>query len=143
MARHKFAFLAAPLAVPLFFLVWLLPGDFPARWQLTMVIIAAIFAYGGTLLFGVPAYFFLKAQNLTAIWVAMVAGFGIGALTWLVFMVLFPLSLDEGWSGVALGFSSLHTAKDIAWPGGVLGMVVGILFWVIARPDRPTGGVNE
>ena len=56
---------------------------------------------------------------------------------WLVFSVLFPLSLDQGLSGVQFALTNLHTLKGVIWPGGVLGAIVGALFWVIARPDRP------
>ena len=137
MPRHKVAFLIAPLAVPLFVLVWSLTGHLALGWRLTVVAIAAFLSYSGTLAFGVPAYYLLKARKLTAAWIAGTAGFAIGALMWLVFLVIFPLSLDQGFSGIRRGLADFHIVTDIAWPGGVLGMIVGVLFWVIARPDRP------
>lgn len=101
-----------------------------------MMAVAAFLSYGGTLAFGMPAYFLLKARSLTAAWVAGAIGFAIGALMWLVFLVLFPLSLGQGLSGVRFGLANFHIVTDIAWPGGVLGAIVGGLFWMIARPDR-------
>ena len=137
MPRRTFAFLVAPLAVPLFVLVWSFAGHLALGWRLTMVAIAAILSYSGTLAFGMPAYFLLKARGLTAAWIAGAVGFATVALMWLVFLVLFPLSLGQGFSGVRLGFADFHIVTDVVWPGGVLGTIVGVLFWVIARPDRP------
>lgn len=136
MPRRTVAFFVAPLAVPLFVLIWSFSGHLALGWRLTMMVIAAFLSFGGTLAFGMPAYFLLKARGLTAAWIAGVAGFVIGALMWLVFLVLFPLSLGQGFSGVRLGLADFHIVSDIAWPGGVLGAIVGALFWVIARPDR-------
>jgi hypothetical protein len=136
MHRRTVAFFVAPLAVPLFALVWSFSGHLALGWRLTMMAIAAFLGYGGTLAFGIPAYRFLSARRLTAAWIAGVVGLAIGALMWLVFLVLFPLSLGQGLSGVRLGMANFHIVADTAWPGGVLGAVVGALFWVIARPDR-------
>jgi hypothetical protein len=136
MKRGAVAFFVAPLAVPLLLLPWLSSGHLAPGWMLTAIVIAALVSYAGTLVLGVPAYFLLRARRLTAAWIAGVAGFVIGALMWLVFSVLFPLSLDQGLSGVRFALTDLHTLKGVIWPGGVLGAIVGALFWVIARPDR-------
>ena len=136
MKRSTIAFFVAPLAVPLLVLVWSFAGHLALRWQLTMMVIAAFLSYSGTLAFGMPAYIFLRARGLTATWIAGAVGFVIGALMWLVVLVLFPLSLGQGFSGVRLGMADFSIVTDIVWPGGVLGTIVGVLFWAIARPDR-------
>ena len=136
MQRRAFAFFIAPLAVPLLMLPWLSSGPLAAGWILTAVLITALLTYAGTLALGMPAYFFLKARGLTALWIAGVVGFVIGAWMWLVFSVLLPLSLDQGLAGVRLALTDLHSLRGVLWPGGVLGAIVGTLFWVIARPDR-------
>ena len=93
-------------------------------------------SYAGTLALGMPAYFFLRERGLTAFWIAGVVSFVIGALMWLVFSALFPLSLDQGLAGVRFALTDLRSLRGALWPGGVLGATVGALFWVIARPDR-------
>lgn len=93
-------------------------------------------AYGGMLILGIPVYLFLRSHHRTAFWIAPIVGLVIGAITWLVFSVLFALSLGEGISGMRLALTDPNISKGIAWPGGVLGAVVGALFWLIARPDR-------
>ena len=136
MSRRTIAFWVAPLAVPLLVLVWSFSGQLALGWRLTMMVIAAFLSYGGTVALGIPAYFLLKARGLTTVWIAGAIGFAIGVLMWLIFMVLFPLSLDQGFSGVHFAFANFHIVTDIAWPGGALGATVGVLFWLIARPDR-------
>lgn len=136
MQRRAVAFFIAPLAVPLLMLPWLLSGHLASGWILTAVVITALVSYAGTLALGMPAYFFLRARGLTALWIAGVTGFVIGALMWLVFSVLFPLSLDQGLAGVRFALTDLYSLRGVLWPGGVLGAIVGVLFWVIARPDR-------
>ncbi|RUW45528.1 hypothetical protein EOA32_33895 [Mesorhizobium sp. M1A.F.Ca.ET.072.01.1.1] len=136
MQRSAVAFFTAPLAVPLLMLPWLLSGHLAVGWILTAMVIAALLSYAGTLALGMPVYFFLGARGLTAFWIAGIAGYVIGAIMWLVFSVLFPLSLDQGFAGVQFAVTDLRSLKGVLWPGGVLGAIVGMLFWVIARPDR-------
>ena len=139
MPRHKLAFLVAPLAVPLLVLLWLMLGNLAMPWLLIAVIIAAATSYAGTFLLGKPAYAFLNAHGQTAAWIAVVTGFVIGATMWLVFSILFPLSLGQGVDGVLFALTDPHSLRGVIYPGGLLGMIVGGLFWVIARPDRPSG----
>src|SRR6266540_824083 len=85
MKRGAVAFFIAPLAVPLLLLPWLSSGHLALGWMLTATVIAAMTGYVGTLVFGMPAYFFLRARGLTSAWIAVAIGFAIGALMWLVF----------------------------------------------------------
>lgn len=137
MKREAIAVFISPLVVPLLLLPWLLSGQLALGWILTSMVIAALVSYTGTFALGIPSYRFLKSRGLTAAWIACVLGFIIGALMWLVFSVLFPLSLDQGLAGVQFGLTDMHTLRGFVWPGGVLGMIVGVLFWIIARPDQP------
>jgi hypothetical protein len=89
-------------------------------------IIAAIFAYGGMLTLGVPAFFILRAINHTAFWIAGVLGFAIGGLTWIVFFVLFGISL-----GNSLAFVWREAGNIVA---GALGSIVGATLWLM--PDQ-------
>jgi hypothetical protein len=54
---------------------------------------------------------------------------------WLVFGILFTLSLDQGIAGLQYAFSDVNTQTGFIWGGG-LGAVVGAVLWMIARPDR-------
>jgi hypothetical protein len=98
--------------------------------------IGTLFAYGGTLIVGVPAFLLSRAHNNTGLWVAAAIGFGSAALTWTCFLVLLPISLGEG---IAFARHELATNWSI-WasfpPIGILGSIVGITLWLIARPDR-------
>jgi len=136
MERSTIAFVVAPLAVPLLVLPWLLSGGLAVGWIITAMAVAALVSYVGTFTLGTLAYFFLKSRRLTEAWIASVAGFAIGALMWLVFSIVFPLSLDQGLAGVRFALTDPHSLRGVFWPGGALGMVVGILFWTISRPDR-------
>jgi hypothetical protein len=136
MKRNVVAFLIAPLAAPLLMLPWLLSGHLATGWVLTAMIIVVLVSYAGSLALGVPAYYFMRKRGLTSVWIAGVVGFAIGILMWLVFSILFPLSLDQGLAGVRSALTSVHSLKGVLWPGGILGMIVGALFWLIARPDR-------
>ena len=86
--------------------------------------------------FGDAYVFLLRARDLTAVWIAGMAGFAIGSLMWLTFSGLLPLLLDQGVEGVWFALTNMRSLKGILWPGGVLGAIAGLLFWLIARPDR-------
>ena len=130
MSRHDIAFLVAPAAVPLLLLALAAQSGGPRDANLFAVAVAAAVSYGGTVVLGAPAYLFLRARGLRAVWVAPATGFAVGALMCLAFFVLV--------------FGPAEVRRDITQPGipifvlsaGGLGVIVGVLFWIIARPDR-------
>ncbi len=140
MNRTALAFLIAPLWVPAAtapYAVYMFPYPEQRHWIFITTIIGAIFAYGGVLTLGAPAFLILRARRRTAFWIAPVVGFGVGVLTGFIFFVLFGLSLGNSltfvWHDLA--------AKSASWsspffPIGALGAVVGATLWLIARPDR-------
>jgi hypothetical protein len=142
MERIAVASVIAPLWVPLLvtitanLLVFTDPED--RSWLVGTLIMSIIFGYGGTLLFGLRALVFLQARNLTAFWVAPVAGFAIGTITWSVFLLLFALCYSSLFFVFVLGIFTLGPSFQL--PGlagpGVIGALVGATFWLIARPDR-------
>src|ERR1700722_15834098 len=123
MKRGAIAFFIAPLAVPLLLLPWLSSGHLRTGWVVTTMVIAALVSYTGTLVIGMPAYFLMRARGLTAAWIAGAVGFVSGVLMWLVFSVLFPLSLDQGLAGVRFALTDTHILRGVLWPGGALGMI--------------------
>lgn len=136
MKRHIVGFFVAPLAAPLLLLPWLWSGQLASGWILTAVVISSLVSYAGALVLGMPTYFLLRARDLTADWIAGMAGFAIGSLMWLTFSGLLPLLLDQGVEGVWFALTNMRSLKGVLWPGGVLGAIAGLLFWLIARPDR-------
>jgi hypothetical protein len=136
MSRTFTAFLVAPLWVPAAMVplaAQMFPHPGQRHWIYITVIIAAIFAYGGTMVLGVPAFLMLRARRYTSFRTAAALGFAIGGLTGAAFLVLFALSL-----GNSVAFIR-HQAVNMTWwllPGcGVLGLIVGGTLWLIARPD--------
>jgi hypothetical protein len=76
-ARTPVAFLVAPLAVPLIFALYM---QWPRSDLATSlaIVFSAFVAYAGTLIFGLPLYLFLRAQNATAFVIAPPFGFVVG-----------------------------------------------------------------
>jgi hypothetical protein len=138
--RPVIAFLVAPLVVPLFLLPSLYSGMPDRFWFAVTLIMAAIAAYAGTFFFGLPAYLFLRARKWTSFWIAPVLGFIAGSLAYCVLVVLFAVSLGNRLSSVMAGFSNVNGLRDLLWPIGPQGALVGALLWLIARPDRAPPG---
>src|SRR5579862_5466350 len=95
MARTMRGFILAPMVVP-FMLVCLMLAS-PDRgidpfWYLLYEAICVAFSYGGALLIGYPTYRMLIWLRWTSLVHAIVAGFVIGIIVWLVFIVLFKIS---------------------------------------------------
>jgi hypothetical protein len=134
--RKTNAFIVAPSIVPLIWLPQLILGHVALVWSLTITCIVAVFSYGGVYAFGWPAYGFLRKHGYTNAWIAVVIGFASGFLVWQIFCVVFPLSLDEGGLEIRKAFAHWELWSDLLYPGG-LGSIVGIILWLIARPDRP------
>jgi hypothetical protein len=55
---------------------------------------------------------------------------------WLVFAVLFGLSLGNSWSFISHDLVSNSAHLRAFLPTGALGAAVGATLWLIARPDR-------
>jgi len=139
VSRTKLAFLIAPLWVPAAavpFAARAFPYPEQRHWIYITVIIAAIFAYGGVAALGMPAFRLLRASKHTAFWIGPILCFAVGIITWLVFIVLFGLSLGNSWSFVSYDLVSNSAHLWAVLPTGALGAAVGATLWLIARPDR-------
>lgn len=147
MLRTFAAFLIAPLWVPLLLYPYALFVMLPYAGQQRgiVVIVGLIFSYGGVLLFGLPAFLYLRSRNLTAPWIAVALGFAVGPIVWLMFLFLFGLALGLG---VRLSLDTLlseWTLQKVMMLGvpGLLGALIGITLWAIARPDRPRASTDR
>ena len=134
--RPVIAFLVAPLVVPLFLLPSLYSGMPDKFWFAVTLIVATITAYAGTFFLAFRRICSCGARRWTAFWIAPILGFIAGSLAYCVFVVLFGLSLGSSLSSVMAGFSNVSGLRDLLWPIGPEGAVVGSLLWLIARPDR-------
>jgi hypothetical protein len=139
MVRTIVAFALAPLWATAATIVWAcyaFPYPEQRHWIAIATFVGTIFAYAGTFAIGIPAYRILSARNQVSAWTAVVLGFGIGSITWIVFEVLFVFSLGAGaafsWWQLTLDLTEWH----FLLPVGALGSLVGLTLWLIARPDR-------
>ena len=145
------AFLVAPLAVPVLMVFMVLMAVRPSAEDMHVAITSTVvvylpFGYVGTLLVGLPVYRFLYTRNLTAFWIAPVAGAVGGAAGIIVLYALTMLILGLDFSfGLKLlfGEASIATVARLCQAGGINGAVVGTLLWLIARPDRVVAKSGE
>jgi len=143
VSRSTLAFLVAPfwvslLITPYAYLMFPYPDQ--NHWVVVGVVLGVLFGYGGKFLFGILMLWFLQALRVTTVWVAATAGFLIGAITSLGFVIAFILFFTKGdfralAMEINLGLSDPRDLVFLLWSGS-LGIIVGITFWIIARPDR-------
>ena len=133
--RTPIAFLVAPFVVPLIVAVYVPAGGPKDSAAAAVVAASAFVSYFGAFIFGVPTYLFLRARQLTAFWIAPVAGFIAGTMMWDVFFALFALSLGSG-SAVGPAFADSNLSSIALKVTGPFGALVGTILWLIARPDR-------
>jgi len=99
MSRSAIAFLVAPLWVPLllrpYCYLFVFPYAEQRHWVMIGAVLSAIFSYGDTLSIGIPTFSVLRAYRMTSIWIAIAAGFVIGAVTWIALLALFIIFLHE------------------------------------------------
>lgn len=136
MARTTIAFLVAPLAAPVLMVPYLYFAGATPELFVFAIQISFVFSYGGSFTIGLPAYLFFRSRGSTSYWMALLVGFLAGATTWLIFSIVFALLLGNGMRGVELALTDLSTLRGAIWPGGLAGACVGLVFWLIARPDR-------
>ena len=144
MDRSILAFLVAGLTAPVLVAAWFASGAAPKFSDYVLILgVGTIISFGGILLLGVPAYSFLRARNWTAFWIAPLVGFIVATVAWYVFNFLLGLTLTSGKLSIVLPrLFDRFPLDGVLWPAGPIGAFVGILVWLIARPDRPTTGAD-
>ena len=134
--RIVLAFGLAPLGYPAAIVVLSALNGWPASALASIAWTFLPISYVATPLVGVPLFLFLRRRNLTAFWVAPLAGFVVGAglATSVYSLMTFGLGVNsplrEG------GIASLKVLAGLIQNGGLGGAAVGVLLWLIARPDR-------
>jgi hypothetical protein len=129
--RFAIGFLVAPLAIPV------IEFSMSGYAAFAVGLLALLFAYIGTFLFGIPAYFLLYNRKWRAFWFAPVAGFVVASLTWwfvgLSWVLLFGTRFLE-----KVGYS--YWLGRTLWPYGAFGTAVASLLWIMARFERGDHG---
>jgi len=92
----------------------LVPAAPAPEWLTLVATFSGLYTYAGIIVFGAPIYLVLRVFKLTELWIALVVGFVVGA-------------------GVVFSMFGALPALAI---GGSLGAIVGVVFWLIDRPDR-------
>jgi hypothetical protein len=132
--RFTLAFLFAPLAIPAIeFRPWESHGF--AFETLALTFLAAVLAYAGAFIFGIPTCLLFARRQWMALWSASLAGFVVAAMTWW-FVGLVPLVLFSGSLADLTGPDSLPWLAKGLWLYGPLGAAVTSLLWGGARLQR-------
>jgi hypothetical protein len=128
-ARTPVAFIVSPLAVPLV-IAWLLRSSLGDVFSTVAMVVGMFMAYVGGFALGLPIYRYLQAREAMTFWLAPIIGFTIGVImTYVVYLIVglpFP--------GAILADDS--AVRDAYRLGGIPGAIVGVLIWLIGRPDR-------
>jgi hypothetical protein len=136
------AFCVAPLGYPATMVVSSALIGWPPSALASIFWVFLPIGYAGTLLVGIPVYRFLLARNWTAFRVAPIVGFVAGAsvctavYSAMTFSLGLNLPLREG------GVATIRSLAGLIQTGGLCGAAVGILLWLIARPDRQPRNVS-
>jgi len=135
MDRQLLAFLAAFIAVPVLVAAYFSMGGLLKSSDYGVIVFtSSLISFGAVAFLGVPAFLFLRARKWTAFWIAPLAGFVVAVVAWWVFLLVFAMLLASRLS--ALFELDRGMLQEVLWPVGSIGAVVGILVWLIARPDR-------
>ena len=103
------AFLLAPLAVPMALAAWAIAGR-ASRDQWILVVVAALYTYGVTLVAGIPALFVYRYMGWSRAWQFALGGFLLGV-------------------GAFIGF--VRSGADAIAMFGRLGAIAALAFWAI------------
>lgn len=144
MNRILLAFLLAPLWAPLMAAFYgIIVLEQHGLQMLQMVGIAAVIAYAGMVLLVFPTVLVLRAFQLTGPWTAIIAGFVIGMILWLIFDAAYQRFLLEcSLESTLLGLERLLSEPALALGScvhGIVGVIAGFTFWLIAKPSPPAG----
>lgn len=126
LSRALAAFLIAPLVPPI--LMFLLSNSRDGAWVAKF---ALLFSLGMTLIVGMPLHVLFRRLGWATVWGYVL----IGACGGLVASVLIfastimnALATDEPGPWTSFAFVSVMV--------GMLGCLSGVVFWLVARPDR-------
>jgi hypothetical protein len=103
------------------------PSSLPIGGMLVLSVYITIFAYGATIILGLPAYFLLRRFKIFSAWSAIISG--------IVIVILIPilslLGTPHPTESLRLLLSNPLRVFD---PLMLLAPIVAISFWLIAKP---------
>jgi hypothetical protein len=140
VTRTKLAFWLAPLCVPLVIAPWLSFVVFPSSpfWVSLGTTLSVLISYAAMFALGLPAYRYFESRGLLRLWIALIYGFVSAQIAALFFFtIMFPMLLGEApLSNLPSTLSlTLKEPSDVLAPG-LLGVMVVLVFWATARPNR-------
>jgi hypothetical protein len=142
MDRPGLAFLVAVLVFPLFVLARFFAAGMPdGHGVLPYLFASIVIPFFGVLFVGAPTYAYLLARGWTSFWIAPVAGAIVAVLTCYMFNLLLGLIIAP--AHALLYLTQLGVLGDVLKLASPIGAIVGVLVWLIARPDRATVGRNS
>ena len=130
------AYVVGPLVVSALLIPYLQATAATSFWFLFSMVVTTLVSCCGAVIFGILRAVLLRQPKPLAVWTFALLGLCSGALTWILFVVVFALMLGQGLNGISFGLTNAGTLKGILSPGGVMGSIGGTVFWLIARPDR-------
>jgi hypothetical protein len=123
--RTVVAFLVAPL-LPTLAPAWFLHANYPNRTAISGFIFVCGLFYILQAIVGIPAYILARTKR-RYIWFYLVLGFfGMAAVSIAVTVVFSTTKIDIA-----------ETLLQVTY-FGALGAGIGLMFWLIARPDKST-----
>jgi heme/copper-type cytochrome/quinol oxidase subunit 4 len=121
--RTLIAFFGAPV-IPAIIAAWVVHLNHTYT-PLNMFVFICLVFYALQVVIGVPAYMFMSRKNLHRAWIYLLLS---------CFSVALPLLLLFIWRHTEKGYG-LAEYVLLCYPA-LLGAVTGIMFWVLARPDK-------
>jgi hypothetical protein len=121
--RTVAAFLVAPL-LPAFAPAWSLHANYPNRTAISAFIFICILFYLLQAVIGIPAYVLARAKRRHVWFYLLLGSFGM-PVAFITVIVVFPTTK----------ISIAETLLQVIY-FGALGAGIGLMFWLIARPDK-------
>jgi len=119
--------------------------DLTDRILRTSPVVALVGGYGPALIFGLPAFLYLRRVARPQLWICVLTGAAVAALPW-AFMSLLPAAQEASTDGRAtvihghLTLFGLQEAAKLVGEIGAFGALGGVTFWLIAAAGhRPAG----
>ena len=123
MGRTLVAFLIAPI-LPALAPAWFLHANYPNRTAISGFIVVCGLFYLLQAVVGIPAYILVQAKRCY-VWFYLLLGFFGMAVGFIAVTVVFSTTKT----------SIAETLLQVTY-FGVLGAGIGLVFWLIARPDK-------
>jgi hypothetical protein len=123
MGRTLVAFLIAPI-LPALAPAWFLHANYPNRTAISGFIVVCGLFYLLQAVVGIPAYILVQAKR-RYVWFYLLLGFFGMAVGFIAVTVVFSTTKT----------SIAETLLQVTY-FGVLGAGIGLVFWLIARPDK-------